>query len=633
MGRPITSVSTIKKMIEQKTPIAGSGDSAFFLPNHSGLTHHPELAPYLAYHPHQDVNTTATPQFTRLGIGVAAHATIPLTVTSTYADMKVYATGSTTPAHFAQFGVNAAYIAFNLTYTGAWNLDDVSAGGMVQDFGGTNLFQVRYATAGANPRTLTSYFAIKTGGNLYYYNTAIMYPSADGATALRFAKADAATIVATIDTTNARFGVGVTPLVTLHSQSTTEQIRASYDASNYVSFLVGNTGNMLITPTGGNIKISSPVGTLCAMDLKDPSATPNVFLRWLDSDDTVTHSIWMRHDVDLIHVQTRAGWTHYHDCDAYYYRNSSGATNYMTLDSTGAKIPSGAVLGTVPAGTIPTSVLVIFAPDNGTSHALSLRQNNDLSSGFDFSVDQGVDGAMTLQTSTDTTLMTFDRQYPHVAINQYLRVGTSVAADTQGDFSAGASDKNSALFFDESANTLYLYGADAANSNLCLYDDGVAGSSTLSGVQLYREATTHDFHIETMYGDGGGTAETVNCFVIRSGGGADHGYIGIGTNAPTAKLNVEGSFIVNDSGDDVDSRFEGDTLAYMLFLDASAATENIALLTTSAPNWQSMDRGIFIGNTSTAPTGNPASGGFLYVEAGALKYRGSSGTITTIAPA
>ena len=35
----------------------------------------------------------------------------------------------------------------------------------------------------------------------------------------------------------------------------------------------------------------------------------------------------------------------------------------------------------------------------------------------------------------------------------------------------------------------------------------------------------------------------------------------------------------------------------------------------------------------TAPTANLAGGGILYVEAGALKYRGSSGTITTIGPA
>ena len=41
----------------------------------------------------------------------------------------------------------------------------------------------------------------------------------------------------------------------------------------------------------------------------------------------------------------------------------------------------------------------------------------------------------------------------------------------------------------------------------------------------------------------------------------------------------------------------------------------------------------FIGNASTIPTSNPTGGGILYVESGALKYRGSSGTITTIAVA
>jgi len=42
---------------------------------------------------------------------------------------------------------------------------------------------------------------------------------------------------------------------------------------------------------------------------------------------------------------------------------------------------------------------------------------------------------------------------------------------------------------------------------------------------------------------------------------------------------------------------------------------------------------IAIANASVAPTVNPAGGGILYVEDGALKYRGSNGTITAIAPA
>lgn len=37
-------------------------------------------------------------------------------------------------------------------------------------------------------------------------------------------------------------------------------------------------------------------------------------------------------------------------------------------------------------------------------------------------------------------------------------------------------------------------------------------------------------------------------------------------------------------------------------------------------------------NAATVPTSNPA-GGVVYVEAGALKYRGSAGTVTTLAAA
>jgi hypothetical protein len=38
-------------------------------------------------------------------------------------------------------------------------------------------------------------------------------------------------------------------------------------------------------------------------------------------------------------------------------------------------------------------------------------------------------------------------------------------------------------------------------------------------------------------------------------------------------------------------------------------------------------------NATTVPTSNPTGGGVLYAEGGALKWRGSSGTITTIAAA
>ena len=42
---------------------------------------------------------------------------------------------------------------------------------------------------------------------------------------------------------------------------------------------------------------------------------------------------------------------------------------------------------------------------------------------------------------------------------------------------------------------------------------------------------------------------------------------------------------------------------------------------------------IAILDATAAPSGTPTGGGVLYVESGALKYKGSSGTVTTIAVA
>lgn len=42
---------------------------------------------------------------------------------------------------------------------------------------------------------------------------------------------------------------------------------------------------------------------------------------------------------------------------------------------------------------------------------------------------------------------------------------------------------------------------------------------------------------------------------------------------------------------------------------------------------------LFIANATAVPSSNPTGGGLLYTEGGALKYRGSSGTVTTIANA
>ena len=54
---------------------------------------------------------------------------------------------------------------------------------------------------------------------------------------------------------------------------------------------------------------------------------------------------------------------------------------------------------------------------------------------------------------------------------------------------------------------------------------------------------------------------------------------------------------------------------------------NIAFHVATVSNWQAMERGIFIGDAVTAPTGNPTSGAFLYGVSGQLRFRSSGGSI------
>ena len=82
----------------------------------------------------------------------------------------------------------------------------------------------------------------------------------------------------------------------------------------------------------------------------------------------------------------------------------------------------------------------------------------------------------------------------------------------------------------------------------------------------------------------------------------------------------------------------GTARAMALITDATvraifeATTYNTTLL-ANAGSYGSGSGVLFLGNATTVPTTNPTGGGILYVEAGALKYRGSSGTVTTLGAA
>ena len=95
-----------------------------------------------------------------------------------------------------------------------------------------------------------------------------------------------------------------------------------------------------------------------------------------------------------------------------------------------------------------------------------------------------------------------------------------------------------------------------------------------------------------------------------------------------------GSLTVNEGATATgDLRVEGESLQRLLATDASAASENVILLANTAPDTEEMDRGLFIGNATTVPTTSPVGGGFMFIEAGAATWLGTSGTETVFGAA
>jgi hypothetical protein len=127
----------------------------------------------------------------------------------------------------------------------------------------------------------------------------------------------------------------------------------------------------------------------------------------------------------------------------------------------------------------------------------------------------------------------------------------------------------------------------------------------------------------------------INGILINS-----NGNVGIDTLTPATRLDVNGDVTITDkiihSGDtNTAIRFPANDT----FTVETAGTERLRVTSAgdigigTTDQFGSGAKVIGIANATTVPTTNPTNGGVLYVEAGALKYRGSSGTVTTIANA
>lgn len=178
-----------------------------------------------------------------------------------------------------------------------------------------------------------------------------------------------------------------------------------------------------------------------------------------------------------------------------------------------------------------------------------------------------------------------------------------------------------------------------ANGNLTFGDAGLAGNRTLSAINstanaqltLTAEANRLNFLSSSIYMLTSGLYASSG-FTISGGSTLNIG--GRGITLGGVLVTSSAATLITVAGDDISSTATGQGHIYIrggnTAVNAINAGDvhiaggettgtgkagNIAIGTQTTPNWQSMERGLFVREATTNPTGNPTAGAFFYADA------------------
>ena len=226
--------------------------------------------------------------------------------------------------------------------------------------------------------------------------------------------------------------------------------------------------------------------------------------------------------------------------------------------------------------------------------------------------------------TVDTNVLKVDTTNNRVSINTTTFATDSVFAvkTTAGKFDVRAAGSLSVKL---NSDQSMLYNVPTANSHVFQINDADAMTLNSTGLGVGGSPInklTVTVAPATSTTDGLRVTDSTRT-IIAGQTGATYSYIGIGGNQN----------LIYTSGGRLDIAADGQSLflrtgtANYLNLDTSGNVGvGVSTFGTSAA------KVIGLAN-ATAPSTSPAGMGQLYVESGALKFRGSSGTITTIAAA
>jgi hypothetical protein len=307
--------------------------------------------------------------------------------------------------------------------------------------------------------------------------------------------------------------------------------------------------------------------------------------------------------------------------------NGAGGTLVIAATGGGAVAISNTILPIGNGTTIVDSTLTLAS--NVLTHAASSSGGN-------------VGAVISNTSNTATSTATLE-----------LKVAGTVASDPRIDFtitggrswrlrSNNASTGDDLEFYD--VTNAELKGAWGTEGLLI---GAAATSGSGYNLQVHSRTTTTSAKIH-MYS--GASSTTSTCEMIYQSGSNVLFYIvanGTTTAGTTCGINNAGlaAYYQSSATAVTTAMLFGTQSSIPLYLATGGVSRvtvksdgNVALnpTITSGADATTFGGGVkvaFIGEAGTPPTTNPTGGGLLYVESGALKYRGTSGTVTTLGAA
>ena len=291
-----------------------------------------------------------------------------------------------------------------------------------------------------------------------------------------------------------------------------------------------------------------------------------------------------------------------------------GRNHDIASGNTGATIIGGNSIKLSGSTYVDTTAVdhlaIITTPTSGSSNQVLVRNTT---SGIIEYVDKNSLGGT--GSTTGVTNSAANNEIPKSDGSNLISSG--VESLTAGSLNLGLSST------DGTGRTIRAAGCEP-NISLVVQSKGSSGELTLNSCSdvTFRNPSISGEQIQSFI--------NASCHQIASNSGASSKLFKLGTIGSTS---TGASVLLCSSSAGGGSNSNGGNLHISAGNgDGTGSDGNIGINTLSG-SFGSGEKVLFIANATTAPTTNPTGGGILYVESGALKYRGSSGTVTTIANA